>query len=229
MPDQQPDDDLSYLFVVTYGRSGSTTLQAVLNSIPGYLIRGENRQALRSLHQFHRTLVTERTNFRAMQERRGIPVGGMTPSDPFYGIDGYPVETALAETRRLVISTLFRPAADTRVTGFKEIRWYQPDVTDFVDWLSDVFPGARFLVNTRRKEDVAASGWWAKDPEALPKLSKMEAGFDQLLERWGDAGHHVHYNDYAGQPAALEPLFGWLGEDFDPERIAQVMSKRHSY
>src|SRR5688572_1085508 len=33
---------LGHLFIVTYGRSGSTLLQGVLNSIPGYLIRGEN-------------------------------------------------------------------------------------------------------------------------------------------------------------------------------------------
>jgi hypothetical protein len=41
--------DLGYVFIVTYGRSGSTLLQGVLNSIPGYLVRGENRQALRHL------------------------------------------------------------------------------------------------------------------------------------------------------------------------------------
>jgi hypothetical protein len=31
------------IFVVTYGRSGSTLLQGVLNGIPGFLIRGENK------------------------------------------------------------------------------------------------------------------------------------------------------------------------------------------
>ena len=37
-------DDFGYLFVVTYGRSGSTLLMGLLNSIPGYLIRGEWRR-----------------------------------------------------------------------------------------------------------------------------------------------------------------------------------------
>ena len=31
---------------MTYGRSGSTLVQGLLNSIPGYLIRGENSAAL---------------------------------------------------------------------------------------------------------------------------------------------------------------------------------------
>ena len=30
-------DDLSYVFVVTYGRSGSTLLAGILNSVPGLL------------------------------------------------------------------------------------------------------------------------------------------------------------------------------------------------
>jgi hypothetical protein len=35
-------DDLGYVFVMTYGRSGSTLLMGLLNTIPGYLVRGEN-------------------------------------------------------------------------------------------------------------------------------------------------------------------------------------------
>ena len=40
MVDFQPKD--GFVFVVTYGRSGSTLLQTVLQSIDGYFIRGEN-------------------------------------------------------------------------------------------------------------------------------------------------------------------------------------------
>ena len=35
--------ELDYVFVMTYGRSGSTLLMGILNSIPGWLLRGENR------------------------------------------------------------------------------------------------------------------------------------------------------------------------------------------
>ena len=33
---------MQYLFVITYGRSGSTVLLNLLNAIEGYTIRGEN-------------------------------------------------------------------------------------------------------------------------------------------------------------------------------------------
>ena len=40
---------MDHVFVMTYGRSGSTLLMGILNSIPGWLLRGENRHAMRHL------------------------------------------------------------------------------------------------------------------------------------------------------------------------------------
>ena len=45
--------------MVTYGRSGSTLLMGLLNTLPGYLIRGENRDALHHLFLFDQTMRTE--------------------------------------------------------------------------------------------------------------------------------------------------------------------------
>ena len=41
----------NFVFVVTYGRSGSTLLQKVLGDIDGYHISGENNNALYGLYQ----------------------------------------------------------------------------------------------------------------------------------------------------------------------------------
>ena len=54
------DAPVDHVFVMTYGRSGSTLLMGLLNSIPGYLIRGENRHAMRHLYDFHRSGLVER-------------------------------------------------------------------------------------------------------------------------------------------------------------------------
>ena len=55
-----PVRDLDHVFVMTYGRSGSTLLMGILNSIPGWLLRGENRHAMRHLYDFHRSGLTEK-------------------------------------------------------------------------------------------------------------------------------------------------------------------------
>ena len=220
---------LSFLFVITYGRSGSTLLQGVLNSIPGYLIRGENRQVLRHVHEFHTRAVQQRRIQRRVQRRRGLPEGGSTATHPFFGMDNFAVKRSLVGARRLALETLLRPESDTRVTGFKEIRWGADDVGDYVEWLRLVFPGARFVVNTRDLQAVSRSKWWGEVPDAEARLVERERRILEVGESLGDAAFRVHYDDYAGNPSGLAPLFAWLGEEYDEERIRAVMDVRHSY
>lgn len=228
-PAARESRDLGYLFIVTYGRSGSTLLQGVLNSIPGYLVRGENRQAMRHLHAFHRTAVQERQRQRRSRQQRGLPPTGHTSTDTFFGIEEFPVRRSLAGIRRLSLETLLRPEPDTRVTGFKEIRWYHDDVAAYVDWLRQVFPGARFVVNTRNHDDVARSKWWARDPDAREKLRTAEQRLLAVRDSLGDAAFHVHYDDWAADPDRLRPLFDWLGEEYDAARVRAVLETPHSY
>jgi hypothetical protein len=211
--------DLSYVFVVTYGRSGSTLLAGILNSIPGYLVRGENRDALHHLYLFHKTLADER-------ERVGQD-NGRQRTHPFYGIGDVPLEKSLAGSRALVLDTVLRPKPDTRVTGFKEIRWYHPDLPEYVAWLREVFPGARFLVNTRNHADVLKSGWWA-DGDHAEGLAAVEAGILALADSLGEAAYRVHYDDYVADPAVLRGMFEWLGEPWDEDAVRAVMARKHS-
>lgn len=212
--------DLDYLFVVTYGRSGSTLLMGLLNTLPGYLIRGENRDALHHLFLFDKTMRTE--------SGRGPRRRLREPTHPFYGIAGYPKERAVRQLRRIATDTVMRPQEDTRVTGFKEIRWYHPDLEEYVAWLAEVFPGARFLVNTRNHEDVLRSKWWAEGEDKSQHLLELEKRILELADSLGDAAYRVHYDDYVADPSVLRGLFSWLGEEFDEATVRATMAVRHS-
>jgi sulfotransferase family protein len=218
-PDRPPEG-LGFLFVVTYGRSGSTLLMGLLNSIPGYLLRGENWDALHHLFLFHRTL--------AEGSRRWDPARLRQRTHPFFGAGDFPERRSLERTRELVLDTVLRPREDTRVTGFKEIRWYRDDVEEYVAWLREVFPGARFVVNTRDLEHVGRSGWWAKSPENAAALPRVEARILELAAGLGDAAYRVHYDDYVADPTVLRGLFDWLGEPYDEARVREVLATRHS-
>ena len=220
--------ELGYLFVVTYGRSGSTLMQSVLNSIPGYLIRGENRGALRHLYEFHHAVQKERRRQRRQRKRQGLPPTGLTARHAFFGIDVFPLRTSIAGIRRLALTTLLRPEPDTRVTGFKEIRWAEEDVADYVEWLQKVFPGARFVFNTRNLDSVSKSKWWAKDPGSKAYLQGVEARLMELRDSLGEKAYHVHYDDYAADPSRLKGLFEWLGEEYDEDRIRKVFDIQYS-
>ncbi|MFS4107554.1 sulfotransferase [Streptomyces sp. PD-S100-1] len=212
---------LEYLFVLTYGRSGSTLLQNLLNSIPGVLVRGENHGVLYELYRFHHKVLHHRDRLARPQP--------LPPFHPWWGIDGYPEEEALAAMRRLVLDTLIRPRPDSRIVGFKEITWPDEDLAEYVAFLRRLFPGARFVFNTRDLADVARSKWWATMPDAAERLARTEKRMSEVVDGLGDAAVRVHYDDYCADPEALRPMHRWLGGEFDAERIRTVMAVRHSY
>jgi hypothetical protein len=217
----QDRTDLSYLFVVTYGRSGSTLLQGILSATPGVMIRGENGGVLQQLFHFHDTARHHR--------ERLARTDPLPPSHPWWGIDGYPDATALRDMRILMLETVLRPEPDTRVVGFKEITWLPERLPEFLEFVGDVFPGARFVLNTRDLASVAESKWWARHPDALTELQAMEKQYVEALDVLGDRAYRVHYDDYVADPTVLRGLFAWLGEEFDEQRVRAVMEVRHSY
>jgi hypothetical protein len=215
--------DLRYVFIVSYGRSGSTLVQGLLNAIPGYLIRGENRAAAFRLFQFHQGITSAGDRFGRQHE--------LTSRDSWYGIDQYKAGEALFRMRELVLRCLLQPAADTRVTGFKEIRWFQADWQDYLAFLRELFPGARFVINTRDHSGVVKSQWWTKmeTDAALAQLREHERQFDEMATLLGDDVYRLHYDEYIADRDRLAGLFDWLGERFDRAAIDSVMDVRHSF
>lgn len=217
--DQRRYDDYEYVFVMAYGRSGSTLLQAILNSTPGVLIRGENRALPYHLHQFHKTALTEADRVGDTARRK---------VNPFFGIRDYPADVAIERMRELLLDTVLRPELGTKVTGFKEIRWYQEDLPDYLAFMQQVFPGARFILNTRNLEDTAQSSWWADNPDALPRLQEIEERMLVAAEALGPSVFHLRYDDYVDDPARLRELFDWLGLDFDEARVRKAMERKYA-
>ena len=213
--------DLQYLFVVTYGRSGSTLLQGILSSTPGVMVRGENGGLLQQLFQFHRTAAGHRDRL-----ARSVP---LPPEHPWWGLDGYRDETAFRGFRTLMLETVLRPTPDTSLVGFKEIDWPTDDLAELLEFTRSVFPGARFVLNTRDLEQVAQSKWWARNPDALAELQTIEKTYVEALAPLADAAYRVHYDDYVADPTLLRGLFDWLGLEFDETRVRAVMDVRHSY
>ena len=209
-----------YVFVMTYGRSGSTLLMGILNSIPGWLLRGENRHAMRHLYDFHRSGLAERGRVDARRASE--------PTHPWFGIEGFPEAASLQHIRALAEATLLRPEPDTRVSGYKEIRWYDEDLPDYLDFLRQVFPGARFVLNTRNLDDVAASNYWTHKDDPLGQVRRNEEKMLLAAEGLGDAVHRVHYDDYVADPEVLRGLFEWLGEVYDADKVHDVMATPHS-
>lgn len=214
-----------FVFVVTYGRSGSTLVQNLLNALPGYCIRGENADALGPLSRAWANLAFSENI--GSHRRKRLPTA---PSEPWFGAEQIDAQDVGQHLARIFVDKVLNPPEGTRVAGFKEIRWPGDDrhFRDAMAFLLRFFPGSLLVFNTRDARDVAKSGWWAEmEPEAVhSRIARWDALFDACQQAHPDRCVRLHYDTYVRDHGAFGPLFDALGEPFDPERVAGVMTRK---
>jgi hypothetical protein len=209
-----------YVFIVTYGRTGSTVLQSLIGSIPGHYMAGENNYALHGLYQSYR-------DCRIMREQHGT--GYVPPDSPWYG--GFAADPD-HYARSLIESFVFdmmRPPRGAKVVGFKEIRYlaHLDDLPDFIRFMSHFFPGAKFIFNTRDVEDVSRSAWWrnADRHELGERVERLKSIMHDLSVEMPDRFVNVVYEEWSRDPEALRPMFDFLEAPFDAGRLQRILDK----
>jgi hypothetical protein len=143
-----------YLIILSTGRSASTTLTWMMDSLPGIRMSGENNALLQDFYMTHKK-VFEDPNF----------IGGQGKRNP-YGRHAIPegaLSCILQNTVELITPPEHLPVPDAdleanTVIGFKTIRSHRPktgfDIQRFAQYLKENIPCARYLVNYR--SDVSA-------------------------------------------------------------------------
>jgi len=214
-----------HILIITYGRSGSTLLQGVLNGIDGVVLRGENDNVFFDLYKTYEKLVQ-------LKRKR---VKSVEPTRPWYGICLIDESALLAQYQEMAKVILLADQYDNAeqlTYGFKEIRYNDvgEEFDDYLDFLYLLFPSAAFIFNTRDHESVASSGWW-KDEErssVTQALSTMDARFSAYA---ADKDHcfSIRYEDLVAQGEPLRDLFSFLGAPYNSEEVATILNIQHSY
>ncbi|MDZ5623583.1 sulfotransferase [Nocardioides bizhenqiangii] len=201
---------MDYVFVVTYGRSGSTLVQGILNAMPRTLVRGENGLYVQHL-------------FRAWQAADGIREkrkgrSAHRASNAFFGINALTRGRFVRSAQRLVVGGILgkHDQKDYDRIGFKEVLWHQvaPDETEpFFAWLDEVCPGAKYVLNSRDIEQVVGSGFWQRQDAdaAMAAIRRVIEIQDHLRATRPDRVHETRYevitgDDRAASDAALRGL-----------------------
>jgi len=214
-----------HVLIVTYGRSGSTILQGVLNSINGLLVRGENGNVF---HDFF-------TMTRGLGVHRGRSANSFAPNSAWFGIAEMTSDRMVAElrpvARRMLLGDDVDDPAITSI-GFKEIRYLDvmDDLVDYLQFLEQLFPNAAFVLNTRDPNETAKSGWWrAEDPEQLAQeIGRLESRFAEFAGGRSNC-FEIDYRDVVGKGENLRRLFHFLGAEFDEQKVDAVLAISHSY
>jgi hypothetical protein len=145
--------------VVTYGRSGSTLTQGILNTLPRTLVRGENNLYLLPMYRAYDRLAT-------FKERFGGP-GAAKPSSAFYGLREADLGAFASSVRDLVQRQLLGgvPVAEVDVLGFKEVLWHLVKPAEWAGFFAFVdlaFGDPLYVLNRRDVAMASTSGFWRK-------------------------------------------------------------------
>lgn len=211
-----------FVFIITYGRSGSTLVQKILQSIPGYFIRGENKNTLYELFgAYEAAMETRYVHGKKEHEHEA----------PWFGAHDIVPERFATKMAALFVEEILQPPLDARVVGFKEIRF--PDIPDekfepYLNFLHRYFPGCKFIFNSRRWRDVAQSGWWkTMDPALVEKLVKScDARFAAYMNAYPGRGVQLHYEEITEDVSAIKALFDFLGEPMDAPLIDEIITTK---
>ncbi|HEX6999361.1 MAG TPA: sulfotransferase [Gammaproteobacteria bacterium] len=215
------------ILIVTYGRSGSTLLQGVLNTIDGCFIRGENMNFCRGLYQSYLALRLTRDTYGEAGECHAA-------TSPWFGAAQLNLERFLQDARSMLLHQLMGDRDEKpRCVGFKEIRYFgmpAGELHGYLDFLAELLPRPAFLFLTRDHDEVSRSGWWAfQHPELLKaRLEEFEDAIGNY--RSSTAGtFFLDYSDLAPGAIRLRNLHAFLGVPYRPERVERVLGVRHSF
>jgi tetratricopeptide (TPR) repeat protein len=214
-----------HALVVTYGRSGSTLLQGVLNSIDGMLIRGENGNVFSKYFEIAEQISSLRSAY----------PHAFTANRAWFGISSVSDETVLDGLRRSARSILLGDTVDSSTVaclGFKEIRYDElgDRLPEYLDFLQELFPECALVFNTRDLEATSRSGWW-RDGDAAEvrrRLAEVTRRFEQYAQGRPNC-FAIRYEDVVSKNERLRALFEFLGADYDEARVDAVLSFPHSF
>ena len=217
------------LYVVTYGRTGSTLLTSYLSHLPGIDLKGEN---------FMFPLFGFEAEERITKARRKSYSGRESKTSPWYGAHQFNPLQWRVDQLDAMLNQLYPQQLIPKTIGFKEIRWEREFAFDrfeeSLDWLLSLrSPGGAVLL-TRDLDQVMNSAWWAtmapaEQAEARARLAELDQKIGEFAAAHPERAIHITYESFTSTPAEASRLCTWLGVAFDERLWREVLDRRHSY
>ena len=160
------------VLICATGRSGSTTLQRIINIIPNSNICGENFGAVNSLLEFYKRIKT--TTFEYVPGHlkpasyEDIISKNVKPS--WYNSYNFQQTVNMI---KMLIASLFKSSETTNVWGFKEIRYDNGNI-NYIKEFKELFPQTKVIIQVRENiQAQSQSDWLKKDKNSIQYLNKL--------------------------------------------------------
>jgi len=216
-------DDKIVLICAT-GRSGSTTLQRIINSIPNSNICGENQGAINSLLEFYvrikRTTVDYVPGHFKPATYEDIIYKNVKPS--WY--NSYNFQQIVIMIKSMIIN-MFKNKDTTNLWGFKEIRYDYGNI-HYIKEFKELFPQTKVIIQIR--EDIkkqSQSDWHKYDKNALNYLNKLNT---DLLQFYNSHKEYCYFTTFERMfdHNNIQKIFAFIGceEHYNKEKVTCILN-----
>jgi hypothetical protein len=208
-----------FLIIIATGRSASTTLTYMMDSLPGVRMSGENNDTLGAIFRMIANIAQEK-HFARQQEN---------PKRAAWGHNPVP-KGAFACVAQKMIETINPPLfnenqepieddSDT-IVGFKTIRFLRnkPERYDaeLVKYVQEHFPCARILVNIRSDIHAQASSYRGRkgfrtEQRGVSSVERMNERMRRVATMFGNQAMLLDSSDWTKNIDSLNRVVQWLG------------------
>ena len=212
------------VLICATGRSGSTTMQRIINTIPGSIICGENYGAVNSLLDFYNKLHATSTDY--------VP-GHYNPAsyedivsknvNPAW-YNSYKMKEMEDQIRKLII-TMFKNKPETNLWGFKEIR-YDNKKIHLIKLFKTLFPQTKVIIQIRENIQAQSKSGWHKDDKNAPAyIQQMNKELIEFSNQNRDWCHLISFERMFVR-SNLQNLFSFIDcrEKYDENKVTEVLN-----
>ena len=209
--------EYTFILICATGRSGSTTLQRIINTIPNTNICGENSNAI--LH-----LINSYTSIKSLSENNNYEYYINKNKKPCW-YNYFDKEKYIDDLRNTIIH--FLDYTDTSLhIGFKEIRYNDSNIHLLPKFI-ELFPNTKIILHI--KKDIATqskSDWWARNPEAYSFLEKKNNVLLEYHKNNKDNNTYVSYFEDLFDLDKVKNIFTFLNlkEHFDKNKVTEILN-----
>jgi hypothetical protein len=212
------------VLICATGRSGSTTMQRILNTIPNSNICGENFGAVNSLLEFYKRIKSTTYDY--------VP-GHLTPKSyeelvvtnikPAW-YNSYDFKQIVLMIKMMIVE-LFKKDRATKLWGFKEIR-YDNGAIKYITEFKELFPQTKVIIQIR--ENIIAqsnSGWHKDDETAIVNITNMT---DELTTFYNENKSYCYLTSFEKMfdKENMKKIFTFIGciKDYDENKIDEILN-----
>jgi len=220
--------ELKFILICATGRSGSTALQRIINTIPNALINGENHGAINNLLQSYVNIKKAsklRENSIPKHKDGGFYDASECESNNikpcwlnYFDIDDYKINI-----KGLITKLITNNHTDKKVVGFKEIRYYEN--THLIDEFLELFPNTKVICHYKENINSQANSksknnWWTeKDKDHLLEYNKILKDYSSSRDFAFEFTFEKMF-----EIEEVKKLFDFLGEDIDIEKYQNIIN-----